>query len=106
VFTRGCSSSSWAAPGTWFLETFPRTFRKHVRAFFLSLIITLAGFAFGGLAVILDPDAKEVLLPFPHLQGSPSERVAQEEKTADDELKDTRSASSRQHWGSLSALAR
>lgn len=79
-----------AAPGKWFLETFPRTFRRHVRAFLLSLTITMAGFAFGGLAVTLDPDAKAVLLPFSHLQGSPLERVAQEEKTVNDELKDTK----------------
>ena len=86
--TRGTGQR--AAPGAWFLGTFPRTFRKHFRAFLLSLAITLAGFAFGGLAVVLDPDAKEVLLPFPHLQGSPSERVAHEEKAADDELKGTK----------------
>ena len=79
-----------AAPGKWFLETFPRTFRRHGRAFLLSLAITLAGFAFGGLAVTIDPGAKEVLLPFSHLQGNPSERVAQEEKTAGDELKGTK----------------
>ena len=36
------------------------------------------------------PGAKEVLLPFSHLQGNPSERVAQEEKTAGDELKGTK----------------
>ena len=47
-------------------------------------------FAFGGLAVTIDPGAKEVLLPFSHLQGNPSERVAQEEKTAGDELRDTK----------------
>lgn len=75
------------APKTWFLESFPRTFRRHVRAFLLSLAVTVAGFAFGGLAVTLDPDAKEVLLPFSHLQGNPSERVAEEEKTVHDELR-------------------
>ena len=62
--------------GRWFLHTFPRTFRKHLRPFLLSLAITLAGFAFGGLAVTLDPDAKEVLMPFSNLQRSASERVA------------------------------
>ena len=75
------------APLRWLRETFPRTFRRHLRAFLLSLAITLAGIAFGGAAVGLDPDAKEVLLPFPHLQGSPSERVAAEEKATRDRLK-------------------
>ncbi len=74
-------------PGAWLLRTFPRVFRKHIRAFALSVAITLVGVAFGGVAVLLDPDAKEVLLPFPHLQQSPSERVAQEERTVSDELK-------------------
>src|SRR5206468_11954945 len=39
------------APGPWFLRTLPQTFRRHVRAFWLSLAITLAGCLFGGLAV-------------------------------------------------------
>jgi uncharacterized membrane protein SpoIIM required for sporulation len=33
-----------------------------------------------------DPEAKSVLLPFPHLQGNPSDRVAQEESQAEDGL--------------------
>ncbi len=66
-------------PVDWFCRTFPRTFRRHVRAFWLSLAITLAGVAFGGLALALDPESKGVLLPFSHLQGDPAERVKQEE---------------------------
>lgn len=76
--------------GRWFLHTFPRTFRKHLRPFLLSLAITLAGFAFGGLAVTLDPDAKEVLMPFSNLQRSASERVAEEEKQVNDQLANSR----------------
>ena len=73
-------------PIHWFLVTFPETFRRHYRAFLLSLAITLAGFAFGGAAVSLDPSAKSILLPFSHLQISPSQRVEQEEKTNRDRL--------------------
>ena len=70
----------------WFFILFPQTFRRHIRAFWLSVAVTLAGCLFGGMALALDPDAKPVLLPFPHLQGSPAERVAQEEKAAHDRL--------------------
>lgn len=75
------------SPLRWFLKTFPRTFRLHVKAFYLSLAITLFGCMFGGLAVTLDPDAKEVLLPYSHLIIDPSERVQQEEDVAVDRLK-------------------
>ena len=35
------------SPLKWFFQTLPQTFRRHVRAFWLSLAITLAGCAFG-----------------------------------------------------------
>ena len=70
----------------WFFVLFPQTFRRHLRAFWLSLAVTLAGCLFGGIALALDPEAKPVLLPFPHLQGSPAERVANEEKATHDRL--------------------
>lgn len=74
------------SPVRWFFKSFPRTFRRHIRVFRLSIAITLAGFAFGGIAVTFDTDAKEVILPFVHLQGSPSERVAREEQSDKDSL--------------------
>src|SRR5881392_1884999 len=37
-------------PLKWFFQTLPRTFRRHIRAFYLSLAITLAGCAFGVVA--------------------------------------------------------
>ena len=74
------------APVTWFLHVFPQTFRRHIRSFALSLGVTLAGCAFGVLAVALDPEAKSALLPFAHLQGDPAERVAQEEQVKNDRL--------------------
>ena len=73
-------------PLKWFFQVFPQTFRRHSRAFLLSVTITLAGFVFGGAAVSLDQDAKRILLPFSHLQVSPSERVKQEEKAKEDRL--------------------
>lgn len=81
----------------WFWGTFPRTFRRHRRAFFLSLAIMLVGSLFGGGAIIWDPDAKAVLMPFAHLQMDPSDRVAmEEESTARDRLSG--------HKGSFSAF--
>jgi uncharacterized membrane protein SpoIIM required for sporulation len=69
-------------PIRWFFQTLPQAFRRHIRAFYLSLAITMAGCAFGGLAIALDPDAKPVLMPFPHLQQDPAKRVAEEEAMA------------------------
>jgi uncharacterized membrane protein SpoIIM required for sporulation len=73
-------------PIQWFFTTFPETFRRHHRAFLLALVVTVAGFIFGSAAVSLDRDAKRILLPFSHLQLSPSERVEQEEKVKKDRL--------------------
>src|ERR1044072_2865956 len=36
------------APLRWFFTTFPQTFRRHVRAFGLSVAITIVGTFFGG----------------------------------------------------------
>ncbi len=73
-------------PLHWFFIIFPQVFRKNVRAFYLAVAITLAGCAFGGTLISMDSEAKEILLPFSHLQESPSERVAQEEKAKEDRL--------------------
>jgi uncharacterized membrane protein SpoIIM required for sporulation len=74
------------APFRWFFKTFPRTFRRRIMAFYLSLGIMLAGCVFGGGAISFDPSAKEVLMPFAHLQMDPSDRVAQEEEAVKDRL--------------------
>jgi uncharacterized membrane protein SpoIIM required for sporulation len=66
---------------------FPRAFRRHLRAFQLSVAITLAGLAFGWFAISTDPQSKAVLLPFPHLMVSPAERVAEEEHAKVDRMK-------------------
>jgi len=66
----------------WFGVTFPATFRRHYRAFWLAVFATVLGAAFASVAVRLDPEAKHVILPFGHLMGDPSERVEIEEKRA------------------------
>ncbi len=73
-------------PLQWFFQTLPQTFRRHVRAFYLSLAITVAGGLFGGLAIAVDPGAKAVLMPFPSLLQDPRRRVAEEESAKRDRL--------------------
>src|SRR5438552_2569693 len=79
-------------PLQWFFRTLPVTFRKHIRTFYLSLAITLAGCAFGGGATAFDPDSRQVTMPFGHDQLRPSERVKQEEGRAEDRLVDEKSS--------------
>jgi uncharacterized membrane protein SpoIIM required for sporulation len=70
----------------WFSQQLPQTFRRHLMAFWCSLGLTILGALFGAGMLYADPDAKETLLPFAHLQGKPSERVAQEEQDKGREL--------------------
>jgi uncharacterized membrane protein SpoIIM required for sporulation len=79
-------------PARWFFRTLPQTFRRHVNAFYMAVAVTLAGCVFGGVALALDPAAKEVLMPFEHLQGDPADRVAQEEQATTDQLSVQKSA--------------
>jgi uncharacterized membrane protein SpoIIM required for sporulation len=64
---------------------FPRAFRRHLRAFQLSVAVTVAGTAFGWFAISHDPQAKAVLLPS-FLMVSPAERVAEEEHAKEDRM--------------------
>jgi uncharacterized membrane protein SpoIIM required for sporulation len=68
------------SPLKWFWYSFPGTFRRRWSAFAFSVAVFLVGSLFGAGAIVMDPDAKAVLMPFSHLQMDPSERVAQEEK--------------------------
>lgn len=61
---------------------FPQTFRRHFRLFLFVLALFGGGGVFGALALTLDESAKPVLMPFGHLLGDPSERVAKEEARA------------------------
>ena len=74
------SGWSFSALATWFTRTFPQTFRKHVRAFWLALAITGGAAALGAAAIVLHPQAKQMIFPFRHLLMDPSERVKQEEQ--------------------------
>ncbi len=80
----------------WFARELPQTFRRRIRAFWLSVAITIAGVAFGGLAIGLDPGAKSVLMPFPGLMQDPAKRVAQEENSNADRFAGARSTFSAQ----------
>lgn len=73
-------------PWRWLIRTFPRTFRRHLAPFGLSLAVTVAGCLFGGVAVAVDPDAKDAVMPFANLLENPARRVAREERAADDRL--------------------
>jgi uncharacterized membrane protein SpoIIM required for sporulation len=66
----------------WFMRTLPQTFRRHVKAFYLSLATVLIGAAFGGFAVAFDPEAKQAVMPemFANHLGDPAERVRREEQ--------------------------
>ena len=67
------------------VTTFPQVVRRHFAVLLMVLAIFGSGMVLGGLALALDETAKPVLMPFPHLLGDPSERVAEEEATAADE---------------------
>ena len=70
------------APVRWFTREFPVVFRRHIHAFLLAVLITICGAAFGGLALALDSDAKEAILPamFANHLNDPAKRVAMEER--------------------------
>ena len=80
-------------PAHWFFTEFPRVFRKHSGAFVISCVITVVGVLFGGLAVMLDDEAKEAVLPamFAGHLGDPAKRVAMEEKAKKDRYADKHS---------------
>jgi uncharacterized membrane protein SpoIIM required for sporulation len=80
------------APLHWFFVTFPQTFRRHIQAFWICLAAMLVGAVFGGFVIVTDPDSKQVLLPFSHLLGDPSDRVAQEEAAKEDRLEGSKSS--------------
>jgi uncharacterized membrane protein SpoIIM required for sporulation len=84
------------APLRWFFQTFPRTFRRHIKAFWISVTAMMLGCLLGGFLIAVDPDSKQILMPFGHLLGDPSERVAQEEKSGNDRLANARTAFSSQ----------
>ena len=83
-------------PFRWFTATFPQTFRRRRRAFTLSCTVFLLGCLFGAFVLAVAPQEKSLLLPFEHLMGSPSERVAMEESTDNNRIAE--------HGGEFSAM--
>jgi uncharacterized membrane protein SpoIIM required for sporulation len=73
-------------PWRWLTTTLPQTFRRQSGAIWLAVLVTAAGVIFGGVAVAVDPEAKQAIMPFPHLIGDPRERVAEEEAAMEDRL--------------------
>lgn len=68
-------------PFRWFTHDFPTVFRRRQQSFLIAVLLTMAGVAFGSFAMLVDPDAKSILLPsqFSPLNGTPTERVKKEE---------------------------
>ncbi|MDH3998116.1 MAG: stage II sporulation protein M [Desulfuromonadales bacterium] len=79
-------------PFRWFFHTFPQTFRRHIRAFRAALLITLVGALLGAAFLAIDPASKDILMPFSHLTGDPSDRVAAEESRLPTALDDGKSS--------------
>jgi uncharacterized membrane protein SpoIIM required for sporulation len=78
-------------PMKWVFQTFPQTFRRQIRPFALTVAITLAGCAFGGLATTFDPESRSITMPFGHDAMRPSQRVLQEETQKTDRLEGRKS---------------
>jgi len=72
----------WRDSARWLAFGFPQAFRRHLAAFVTTLWITFAGAFIGGAIIAADTENRQLILPFSHLHGSPSERVAKEEKAA------------------------
>ena len=70
----------------WFFEGFPGAFRRHVGAFWLSLAMMLAGSVLGAAAIRMDPQSRDVLLPFDYPNETPNLRVQREENAKKDRL--------------------
>ncbi len=68
-------------PLHWLFSVFPQTFRRHVQAFYLTVLLTIAGAALGGCALWFDPGAKPALMPFSNLNETPAQRVKHEEQS-------------------------
>lgn len=70
----------------WLIHDFPDTFRRRIKMFKLSCLVMTLGVMLGGFAITNDPAAKEVLMPYSHLQQSPEERVRKEEAAKTDRM--------------------
>lgn len=73
-------------PWEWLSVVLPRTFRRQWQSVGLALAVTMIGVIFGGVAVAVDPEAKQIIMPGSHLLGDPRDRVASEEAAMEDRL--------------------
>lgn len=73
-------------PLRWLCLTFPATFRRHFAAFLLASGMMLGGSATGWFFAVQEPETVKMLVPFPQLHQTPSQRVAEEEKGRQKEL--------------------
>lgn len=68
-------------PLRWLARILPQTFRRQMWAFQLAVAATLVGGIVGAALIAMDPEAREIIYPFPHLvEQTPSQRVAEEER--------------------------
>ncbi|MBI5528217.1 MAG: stage II sporulation protein M [Deltaproteobacteria bacterium] len=86
------SRHSPLVPWRWFARDFPHAVRRNGVALALSAAIMLLGCTFGAAAIAFDPAARDMLLPAPHRAVSPSERVAREEGTTTDRLRNLKAS--------------
>ncbi len=82
------------SPMRWFMVTFPLTFREHLGAFLIAAAVTLAGAIFGAVAIAIDPEAKDAIMPFRQLTEDPRERVLREETRTEDPVAGRKTAGS------------
>lgn len=83
-------------PWHWVSRTFPRTFRRHGRAFALSTATFWLGAALGAVIMAWNPEMKVEFIPeqFSHTHERPSERVQREERQEFDAFEGRQSFSS------------
>ncbi len=74
--------SSRNSPFRWLFYTYPQTFRRHWKAFALSIGTFFVGAGFGAGMLANNYEVKSQLIPeqFGHLSGRPTDRVLKEEK--------------------------
>ncbi|MFT5127113.1 MAG: putative membrane protein SpoIIM required for sporulation [Rhodothermales bacterium] len=72
---------SWREFVAWLKYGIPRAVQHHRKALLVATAAMLIGTAFGGLMVLIEPNAKATLIPgqFQHVLQDPSKRVEQEE---------------------------
>jgi uncharacterized membrane protein SpoIIM required for sporulation len=70
----------------WFFVGFPGAFRRHLGAFWLSLAMMIAGSVLGAAAIRMDPQSRDVLLPFDFPNDTPQQRVQREESAQKNRL--------------------